>query len=161
MTTVAKTKAQAVLGLRLAGTSFDEIAEALRMPDATHAQRAMEQALAVEVTPDDRAYHRQLANLRYERLLRSLWDKALDPSDPEQLPAARAAREIVDRMVVLNGAAQPEEVIVRNPSADAIMAWLAKVAPIELPGVEEHDPFAADVEDAEVVEEADQDGRIG
>lgn len=151
--TLARTKAQSALGLRLAGVSFEEIAEALKMRSPEVAQAAVERALAAEVTPEERDKHRQLASLRYERLLRALWGKAVDPKSSEQLPAARACREIIDRMVALHGAAAPQEIIVSNPTNDAIVQWVLRVAPIELPGVEEADPFA-DAQDAEIVPES-------
>lgn len=153
--TLARNKATAALGLRLAGASFEEIADTLNMPDHAYARRAVEQALAEEVTTEDRRHHRTLANLRYERLLRAVWGKAINPESPEQLPAARSAREIIDRMVTLNGAAQPAEVIVHNPGDKELIAWLEKVKPIELPAADQEvDPFApGGVVDAEVVDE--------
>lgn len=145
-------KGEAALALRLAGATFSEIAETLNFRDENQVRARINAELAKGVAEADRAKHRELATLRYERLLRALWGKAIDPANPEQLPAARASRELIDRIVAVQGAAVPQEVVITNPTSQELMAWIERVRPVELPGhVEEHDPFA--VEDAEIVED--------
>jgi hypothetical protein len=157
VTAVARSprKQDAALGLKLAGATLTEIATALNFKDEAAVRQAIDRAAAANVVDDDRVKHRQLANLRYERLLRAAMVMALDGSknNHQQLPAIRAAREIVDRIVALNGAAMPVEVIVSSPAEAELRAWVAKVAQIEMPEVIEHDIF-----EAEVVSDEPNDG---
>lgn len=148
-------KADAALALKLAGASWSEIAAALNFKDEKAARAAVERSAAANVSDDDRLAHRNVANLRYERLLRATMVMALNPKDSQQLSAIRTAREIVDRLVALNGAAVPVEIIVTNPTEQELMAWVTKVAQIEAPAVQEVDIF-----DAEVVSDTPGDGQI-
>lgn len=148
-------KADAATALRLAGATYDEIARTLGYSNGDLARKAVENGLAVAVSDHDKAHLRELTTRRYERLLRGLWTKATDPDSPEHLPAARAAREVIDRMVVLHGIAEPQEVVVHTPATAEIAAWVERVSEVKLPKVIEADPFAlpGDVQDAEVVAE--------
>lgn len=125
---MTQTRANAALQLRLAGASWDDVAEVHGYADGRKAQAAVEKMLASSATDDDRLRGRDLARARYERLLRAIWGKAINPDSPEQLPAARAAREFVDRIVALDGLAMPQQVVVHNPSSAEIQAWIAEVA---------------------------------
>lgn len=159
MAQIATRKAEAAVALAVAGATPQEIADALGFASADRARQAVEGNLATLATPDDKRRHRTLANARYERLLVAVWLKATDPDCPEQLPAIRQAKEIVDRIVALHGAAAPQEVVVHTPTTDALQAWVAKVMAVSAPPVEEADVFelpAGDgkgVVDAEIVDE--------
>lgn len=157
MPQLAPRKADAATALRLAGATYDEIARTLDYKDADSARKAVEIGLSQAVSAHDKAHLRELTTRRYERLLRGLWQKATDPESPDHLPAARAAREIVDRMVVLQGIAEPTEVVVHTPATAEIAAWVEQMAQVKLPKVVEADPFAlpGEVHDAEVVNEED------
>lgn len=156
MTTVARypRKDEAALALRLAGASYKEIADVVGYAGATEARRNVVQTLAKSATGADRVYHRNRLHARLETLLDSIWDKALRPGD-EQMPAVRAAREIIREMILLQGAAAPAEVIVHNPSTSQLLDWMTEHGFIRTPTVIEVDPFA-DAEDAEV--EGGEDG---
>jgi hypothetical protein len=125
---VNKQRANAALQLRLAGAPWSTVAEVHNYADAKAAQEAVEKMLAGTATEADRVNGRNLARARYERLLAAIWGKAINAESPEQLPAARAAREFVDRIVALDGLAMPQQVVVHNPSSAEIQAWIAEVA---------------------------------
>lgn len=153
MTSVVKapTKAEAALTLVLSGASYPEVAEVVGYRDADTARAAVNRVLAVGVRDEDRARHRELATNRLSSLLKSIWEKAHDQEASDQLPAVRAARELVREIATLQGAYMPQEVIIHNPTSSQLMDWINKVAQIQMPEVVEVDPF--DIEDAEVVEE--------
>lgn len=143
-------KAEAAAGLRWAGANYEEIAEALGYSNAKSAQQAVEAVLATTASVEDRVQMRQIASMRYERLLKGVWAKAVDPKHPEQLSAVRAARELIDRHVALNGLAMPQEVVVHNPARAELEAWVQKVLTAGEPPVEEYDIFEAEVVDEPV-----------
>lgn len=119
----------AALALRLAGAGYDEIADALGLPSAGIARDQIEKALEERAWDDaaGRERMRSEAGARIERLLRSVWGKATNPDNPEHLPAVKVARELIDRYVRLYGLDAPTEVIVHNPTAAEIDAWVANV----------------------------------
>lgn len=120
--------ARASVALRVAGASFDEIAEVLGLPDAGAARSAVERGLAAERVDDaDRSRLRAEEEARLLALLRGLWGKALDEENPEQVAAARAALAVVDRHARLMGLDAPVEVVVHSPSAAEIDVWVAEV----------------------------------
>ena len=120
-------RADAALALKLSGATWEEVAQATKYADGERARIAVEAMLARSAKNADRGQAREMARNRYERLLRGVWMKAIDPANPEHLPAIRAARELVDRMVVLDGAAMPTEVIVHNPTQAELEAFLARI----------------------------------
>lgn len=170
MPDVSPRRADSAIALRLAGATYDEIATALEYANAEGARLAVERALASTVSDADRAELRELAVRRYERLLRGVWNKAISPTvlsadgqrqviNDEHLAAAREARQIIDRIVAVEGAAAPAELIITSPALSELNAWIAQVAPVPMPAVPEVDVFGAldNIEDADVVD--DEDGR--
>ena len=145
MTDVVPTKGDAALALKIAGATWTQIKDTLGYPSEKAAQNAVMRAAAVNVSDQDRSSHRQMADMRYSRLLRAVWSMATSPDDAQFLPAQRAARELIDRLVALHGAAAPQEFIVTTPSEAELRAWVAKVAGIEAPPVVEYDIFDAEV----------------
>lgn len=117
----------AAVTLRLAGASFEEIAETLNLIDARQARSFVITNLAARVTDDSRDTLRVEESARLERLLRSVWPKATNPADAEHLPAAKIALAVIDRHARLNGLDAPTEVLVHNPTAREIDAWVAVV----------------------------------
>jgi hypothetical protein len=119
----------AALALRLAGAGYDEVADALGLPSAVIAREHVEVALEARAWDDvkgrDRLRTEQSA--RIERLLRSVWGKATNPDHVEHLPAVKVARELIDRLIRLYGLDAPTEVVVHNPTAAEIDAWVATV----------------------------------
>jgi hypothetical protein len=128
-TTIVKTRdAKAALILRLAGASYTEVAETVGYKDATAARNAVIQALA-KTQPDEVQVNelRAVDSARLERLLRGVWQKATSPTDPEHLQAAKLAMSLIDRHIRLHGLDAPQEVVVYNPAAAEIDAWVARM----------------------------------
>lgn len=157
MPEVSARRADSAIALRLAGATYDEIATALEYASADTARQAVELMLSKTVSDAERGELRELAVRRYERLLRGVWKKAINEDSDEHLSAAREARQIIDRIVAVEGAAAPTEVIVTSPALSELNAWIAQVAPVPMPVVPEVDVFgaldSADIEEAEVVDD--------
>lgn len=135
-------KANAAVQLRLSGATWEQIAEALGYPTARQALVATEKALEKQLTTDpDRAKLRQLAGMRLERLLQSVWGKAVNPENPDHLLAATKAREIIAQHAKLYGLDAPTEVVVHSPTRSEIEDWVARVVAVSVPEVEEYDIF--------------------
>jgi hypothetical protein len=132
-------KANAAVELRLAGATWDQIALTVGYPTAREALVAVERALEKHLGEQDREKLRDLAGFRLERLLRSVWGKAIDPDHPEHLTAATKAREIIDRHARLYGLDAPTEVVVHSPTQQEIERWVSQVVSHSLPEVEEYD----------------------
>ena len=142
-------KANAAIQLRLAGATWAEIAASLGYPTPRQALIATEKALEKQLEDtNDREKMRRLANARLERLLRAVWPKAVDPDNPEHLLALTKAREVIADHRKLFGLDAPTEVVVHNPTATELEAWVARVVTQTLPQVEEYD-----ILDAEIVED--------
>lgn len=130
---------RAAVALRLAGASYSEVADALGFANADEAAVAVERDLStLSGTEGERAQLRREEAARLERLLRGVWQKALDSNDVEHLAAARTALSIIDRHARLLGLDSPQEMVVYTPTAREIDDWVATLvqeAPIM--GVEE------------------------
>jgi hypothetical protein len=113
---VATTRtAAAALALRVHGASYQEVADALQLPDVDVVKDLVERELAArveDIDPSQRNKQRALAVARIERMMRSVARKATDESDPEHLPAVRAFLSLIDREVRLLGLDAPVEVAV-------------------------------------------------
>jgi len=118
---------QAAVALRLAGASYDEIAQHLGYADAGMAAAAVERDLRDHLSEEGRDEVRMTDGRRIERLLRSVWAKANDPTHVEHLPAVRTALALIDRHARLYGLDAPQEVIVYNPAASEIEAWVSQM----------------------------------
>lgn len=146
-------KANAAVQLRLAGATWEEIALALGYPTPRQALVATEKALEKQLDSDvDREKMRKLAGQRLERLLRSVWGKAVDENHPDHLLAATKAREIIDRHAKLFGLDAPTEVVVHSPTQQELESWVLKVVNLGAPSAEPYDIFGEVVE-AEIVPE--------
>jgi hypothetical protein len=138
-------KADTALSLRLAGASWAEIAQVCGYPTPRAALVATERSLVKRLDDADRGQMRQLAGARLERLLRGIWAKATDTSDPDQLAAVARCREIIDRHARLFGLDAPTEIVVHNPTKTELETWVMQVVAAGAPEVEEEDIFDADV----------------
>jgi hypothetical protein len=147
-------KAASAIQLRIAGASWDEVAEVLGFPTARAAIVATERALEKELqTTESQDAMRKMAGKRLDRLLRAVWGKALDPDHPEQLAAVRTAREIVGQHSKLFGLDAPTEHVIHSPSESEIAQWVASVTVQQRPQLEEADIFEMDdVIEGEVVD---------
>lgn len=141
-------KANAAVQMRLAGATWAEIAEALGYPTPRVAMVATERALEKQLkNPEDREKMRQMDGARLNRLLRSIWSKAIDPDHPDQLIAVTKAREILAQHAKLYGLDAPTEVIVHTPTREQLEAWVARVVAGGGVGVEEYDIIEGVVEE--------------
>ena len=148
-------KADAALQMRLSGAEWEDIAVVLGYPTGNHAQVAYEKAMQRQLrTPESKEELRRLARLRYERLLRGVWAKAIDPADPEHLAAVTKAREVIASITKLEGTDAPTEVSIYSPAQQEIEAWVAEQINKTVPQLEESDIFDDDdTVEAELVEE--------
>ena len=140
-------KANAAIGMALAGATWNDIALVLGYPTARTARVAVERALERELkTDDDRDKMRRLAGARLDRLLRSVWSEAINPDSPDRFIAVSKAREIIGDHRKLFGLDAPTEVVVHNPTREAIEAWVAQVTATTLPAVVEYDIIEGEIE---------------
>lgn len=143
-------KANAALDLRLAGYSWEEVAEIVGYPDARAAQVNIERALEAHLKEDERSQGRMrdMAGRRLERLLRAVWHKAIDPESPEQMAAQDRARQVISQYSKLYGLDAPTEVNLHaNPSEHEIDRWIAAVV-----SAKDNLPEEADIVDADIIE---------
>lgn len=141
-------KADMAVSMRLSGASWAEIAQVCGFATPRAALLATERALIRRLDEEDKAQMRQLAGARLERLLRGVWNKAIDSDHPEHLAAVAKAREIIDRHAKLFGLDAPTEIVVHNPTKAELETWVMRVVSAGSPEVEESNIF-----EAEVVEE--------
>lgn len=113
------TRARAATALRVHGATYAEIADQLEYPTESEARKAVEGVLAstADETKDYRAL-RALANLRLEGLFKAVAGRALNENDPDQLGFHRAASQIMDRWIKLNGLDAPQRIEFTNPSTE-------------------------------------------
>jgi hypothetical protein len=122
--------ASAALALKLAGASYDDIAATLGYAGPVQAREAVEQSLARradEADPKEKDRLRALNAGRIERLLQSVWTRANDKRDPEQLKAVQVAASLIDRHTRLYGLDAPTQVAVTTPTTTEIEHWVAAV----------------------------------
>jgi hypothetical protein len=141
-----------VLQMRIAGYSFDEIAEILSFEDADAVKREMERG-AKALLKEDRqsaAMLRAIVGRRLERMTRAVYTKAIDPDHAEQMVAQQRALANIDRYIKLYGLDAPVEHKVEiTPTEQAIADMVTQLANLgQLP--EEMNIF-----EAELVEDDD------
>jgi hypothetical protein len=143
-------KANAAVQLRIAGASWAEIAETLGYPTPRAALVATEKALEKEMkTEESQTHMRSLAGKRLERVLRSVWAKAIDPSHPEHLLAVDRVRLLIDRHAKLYGLDAPQQFVVNSPTQIELEQWVATVVQQGRPALEEGDIFDVDWEESD------------
>lgn len=160
-TTARQRKGDAALALRIgvdedkptalqeAGYHWDEIARILGFPSPRAAQVAAEKTLQRRLSDDEGsvAKMRDLVGRRYERLLRAVWAKSIDPTNEDQMAAQDRARAVLNDYVRLYGLAAPQEMVVHTPSASELQAFVSKVVTGAAAGLEEDDILDADIVD--------------
>jgi hypothetical protein len=122
--------AAAAAAMRMDGASEAETGALLGM-GVREVRAAVEQHLAEQArkaAPRNREVLRRVEDERLERMMLAVWPRALDPDDPDQLPAVRAALSISERRSRLHGLDAPAEVVVHSPTLAEIDAWVAQVA---------------------------------
>jgi hypothetical protein len=126
---VTSRNAAAAVGLKIAGASYQEIADTLGFADAVTAREAVERDLAFrasEADPAKREILRATEAGRIDRLLRGVWTKATNPADLEHLSAVRTALRLIDRRIRLYGLDAPTEIVI-TPTMTEIDAWVAQM----------------------------------
>lgn len=146
-------KVTSALALKVAGANLDEICRVVGFASRQEATNAIDRALREELRsdPKNRERVRAIITQRYERLLRSCWGKANDPSSPEHLQAVGKAREILKDVVGLHGVAAPTEMMIHTPEMSEIEAWVLKATATSGAIEEEYD-----VLEGEIVEDDDE-----
>lgn len=144
------TKAAAAVALRIAGASFEAIAEELNYPNVSAARIAYERVLAATVKDNGDLEHlRALTSRRLESLLLAAWNHATNPEDPDQNAYMRTAVAIIDRHSRLLGLDAPQQMVLHTPDAGRLEEWVAEmVRQVGPGGVAEE----ADIIDAQIVE---------
>lgn len=143
------TKAEAAVGLRIAGTSYTNIAKALGYATATRARLAVERVLAASAdSPEDRDQQRVLADKRLNRLLQSTMGKAVDTRDPDHLAYNARALAITDRIMRLWGVDAPTQVAI-TPTDEHLQQYVAHMMTLAR---KEPEAEEADIVDADVVD---------
>lgn len=132
-------KALGTIQLRAGHATWEEIALIQGYPSAAAAKRAFEGALVRELRDSgDKEQMRNMAGVRLNQLLRSVWAKAVDPKSPEQMVALTKARELIAQHAKLFGLDAPTEVVVYNPTMVEIEQWVAVAMGNSTPQVEQH-----------------------
>ena len=144
------TKAESALALRIAGTSYTNIAKALGYASATRARLAVERVLAASAdSPEERDQQRVLNDKRLNRLLQSVMGKAVDPKDPDHLAYNARALAITDRIMRLWGVDAPAQVQI-TPTDEHLQAYVAQMMALAR---KEPEAEEADILDADIVED--------
>jgi hypothetical protein len=129
----------AALELRVSGASFHDIAVMLGLAGPRQAIDVIERELAEHLTEDDIDAQRVLATQQLDALLNKVWDKATDADCSEHLVAVNTARLLIDRKIKLLGLDRPTQIELFSPAQAEIERWVATVAAVSGPDVEEAD----------------------
>lgn len=134
--------------------TYEQIAKKCGYPDARAARVAVENFLAEELREHPRSIGamRDMAGRRLDNLLRQTAKKALNPKDPEHLAAAQQYRGIIGDWAKLYGLHAPQQVVVSNPTSDAIVELAMQISMQGVPQLEQGDIFADDADDSEILE---------
>lgn len=156
-------KARSALLLHYKGLTIDEIVAVVGFASIEEASKAIDKAVAAELRSDPKAKDRMrhIANRKLDQLLRSVSGKAADPKHPEHLAAVDKAVKIIDRHIRLFGLDAPSEMIVHNPDAGEIEAWVVGVLNHGNPDLKDIDIFDRDVVEGEVVDDGDDEPDTG
>lgn len=142
-------KASAALALRMSGVQWSDIALTLGYPTPRAAMLATEKALVKHLeAEEDKVKMRTMAGARLERLLRAVWNRAIDTNDPEQFTAVSRARELIQDHSKLFGLQAPSEVVVHTPTQTELEEWVLRMTATMVPDAQE-----SDIWEGEVVEE--------
>lgn len=118
------TRMEAAIAMRVYGAPYSEIARVCGYANVAAARQAVERGLAATVGNEDKAQRRLLESRRIERMIRSVMGRATNEKDEQHLGYVRTALALVDRHARLWGLDAPQEMILYNPSAGEIEAWL-------------------------------------
>lgn len=130
---LADTRGLRCLELRMAGWSFAAIAAEVGYHDKSGAKKAYERALAEwrDDLANDVATHRAEQLMRIERIIRSLWPRAIDRNDPEHLAYVDRVNRQLERQARLLGLDAPVKVTVSDETDQEIETLLETMAELE------------------------------
>lgn len=133
--------------------TLEVVARKCGYPSGVDALRAIEKFMAkmLAESPRNQALMRDMASRRLEQLSRSVWKKANDPKHPEHLQAHARAESVVMNWAKLNGVQAPQQVVVSNPTSEAIEAIAAEIAARGAKDLPEGDIFDENADDSEVL----------
>lgn len=133
--------------------TLKEVARKCGYPDAAAARVAIERYMERELKehPKSISAMRDMAGRRLENALRQVSKKALNPDDPEHLAAVMQYRGIIGDWVKLFGLQAPQQVIVSNPTNDAILEVALRIQQQGAPQLTEGDIFDDEAPDDEVL----------
>lgn len=144
------TRDQAAVALKLAGTAYSDIARVLDYSDPRYARQAVERALALTAdSPEELATLRVIQTKRYERLLASTWNKAVDPDSPDHLAYNTRASALVGLISKLHGVDAPQKVNF-TPSDEYLNEYVQRFLALTHAA---NDAAEAEIEDAEIVDD--------
>jgi hypothetical protein len=115
-------KQKAAVTMRVSGAPLDKIVEIVGFRSIEEAQRAIEQALAGVVEPEDFDTARALYLSRLDALLAACWQHAVDPKDLDQISYVKTVLAIEERRAKLTGADSPVRHEIYTPTAEQIEA---------------------------------------
>lgn len=154
----SETKAEAAVALFVYGASYTEIKNKLGYSSAHRARVAVERALAGSAdNVDDRDQARTVNRRRLNRLLAAHMPQAVDVKNVNQLAYSARVLAIIDRLIKLDGADAPTQFQISATDdhiADLVQA-LSPTAVSDLEQVEADILEADEIEDAEVIEDAE------
>lgn len=134
--------------------TLKQVAKKLGYPSEVAALAAIEKRMAeyLRYHPRSVSAMREMASRRLERLTRTTMRIADDDDHPEQLRAVAETRNSVETWIRLHGLNAPQQVIVSNPTDDAIAALAATIANRGAPAITSGDIFDDGADDSEVLE---------
>lgn len=139
---------EAAIAMRVHGANYSEIARICGYTNVHYARQAVERGLASTVDTEGKEMRRTLESRRLERLMRSVMRRATDEQDEQHLGYVRTALALIDRHARLWGLDAPQEMVLYNPSASEIDAWLDSKRKI----LQQNLPEEADILEGEVIE---------
>lgn len=133
--------------------TLKEVAKKFGYPSPHAALVAIEKHMAEELRTHPRSIPamREMAGRRLEQLLRSVNKKALDPDNPEHLNAVVVSRGIIETWSKNYGVAAPQQLIVSNPTQEAIEAMAQELLAAGTPQLPVGDIFGDDADDSEIL----------
>ena len=134
--------------------TLKQIARKLGYPTEVMALAAIEKRMQEHLRfhPRSTSAMREMAGRRLERLLRGVMAKADNPDDPEHLNAVTVARGVIGDWTKLYGVQAPTQVVVSNPTTEAIEARVHEIISQGAPKMTEGDIFGDDADDSEILE---------
>lgn len=143
-------KILAVIKLKMAGATDDEIASVLSLPDGPNSvEKLIERALRKEMmrNTSTREYARALVKKKLDGLYGSVASKAFNPNHPEHLAAVGKARELLAQEAKLLGLDAATELTVHTPDTAELAKFVERYSSLASL------PEEGNVLDGEVIED--------